>query len=160
MNAKLKKALGLDRPRLNLSIICAAIGIRFAFPPYVIATGSMAPTIPPGSFVVTCRKGLLPGLIGKNDLVVFKAVKGISPAPWLHRIVADSGEQITPPVRKGRVDVSPEARAQPRDESTQSLVVPKGFFYQSGDSSTSYHGLVPQELVIGKVLFHFKLPWR
>jgi hypothetical protein len=33
-------------------------------------------------------------------------------------------------------------------------------FYQSGDSQTSSHGLVPQEIVIAKVLFHFKLPWR
>jgi signal peptidase I len=160
MKANLKKALGLNRPRLTLSILFGAIGIAFAFPPYVVATGSMAPTMPPGSFVITCRSVLLPMPIGKNDLAVFKPVKGISTAPWIHRIVADSGEEITPPVRKGRVDVSPEAIAQPGDESTKSFVVPKGFFYQSGDSSSSYHGLIPQEVVIGRVLFHFKLPWR
>ena len=160
MNANLKKALGLDRPRLTLSILCGVIGIAFAFPPYVVATESMAPTMPPGSFVVTCRSVLLPASVGKNDLAVFKPVKGFSSAPWIHRIVADSGEEITPPARKGRVDVSLEATAQPREESTRSFVVPKGFFYQSGDSPTSYHGLIPHEDVIGKVLFHFKLPWR
>lgn len=160
MNAKLKKALGLDRPRLTLSIIFCGIGIHLAFPRYVVATGSMVPTIPPGSYVVACRTPLLPRSIGKNDVAVFKPVEGVSPAPWIHRIVADSGEKITPPGRKGRVDISTEARSMRRDESQEQLVVPESFYYQSGDSQTSSHGLVPQEIVIAKVLFHFKLPWR
>ena len=98
--------------------------------------------------------------IGKDDVAVFAPVAQISYAPWIHRIVANSGEKITPPVRKGRVDVSSGARALHTNETTESLVVPDGFFYQSGDSATSYHGLVPKEIIIGKVLFHFKLPWR
>lgn len=159
MNTKLKKALGLDRPRLTLSIICFGIAMHFAFPRYIFATGSMVPTIPPGSYVVACRSPLLPSSMGKNDFAVFKPVEGVSPKPWMHRIVAVSGEKITPPDRKGRVDISTEARSKRRDESQAPLIVPESFFYQSGDSQSSYHGLVPQEIVIGKVLFHFKLPW-
>jgi signal peptidase I len=160
MNAKLKKALGINRPRLALAIICCGITMHFAFPRYVVATESMVPTIPPGSYVVTVRSSLLPGSIGKNDIVVFKPVEGVSPAPWIHRIVALSGEKITPPDRKGRVDISTKARSERSHESQESLVVPVSFFYQSGDSQASYHGLVPQEIVVGKALFHFKLPWR
>jgi len=160
MNAKLKKALGLDRPRLTLSIIFCGIGIHLAFPRYVVATGSMIPTIPPGSYVIALRLPLLPVSIEKNDVAVFRPVKGISPAPWIHRIVADSGEQITPPNREGRVDISAEGIGEKRDKSTEPLLVPESFVYQSGDSATSYHGLIPKSMVVGKVFFHLKLPWR
>ena len=108
MNQKLKKALGLDRPRRTLFIISCFVAAHIAFPRYVVATGSMIPEIPPGSYVVACRIPLLPIEIRKNGVVVFKPVKGISPAPWIHRILADSGEHITPPNRGGRVDISAE----------------------------------------------------
>lgn len=42
--------------------------------------------------------------------------------------------------------------------AVSSLLPPR--FCQSGDSPKSYHGLVPKELLIGKVLIHFKLPGR
>jgi hypothetical protein len=160
MNPKLKKALGLDRPRLTLTIISLGIAMHFAFPRYVVATGSMIPTIPTGSFVQCLRLPLLPVSIEKNDIAVFRPVKGISPYPWIHRIVADSGEQITPPNREGRIDVSAEGIGEKRDESTEPLLVPESFVYQSGDSEASYHGLIPKSMVVGKVFFHFKLPWR
>ena len=160
MNTKLKKALGFHRPRLSLASICCGVALHFAFPRYIVATGSMVPTIPPGSYVVACRLPLLPTSIGKNDVVVFKPVEGVSPAPWIHRIVADAGEQVAPPDRIGRVDISIEAKAQHLKEATDPLVVPDSSFYQSGDFATSYHGLVAKELAIAKVLFHFKLPWR
>ena len=160
MNAKLKKALGLNRPRLTLLIICFGIAIHFTFPRYIIATKSMVPTIPPGSYVVALRLSLLPVSIGKNDVAIFQPVEGVSPYPWVHRIVADSGEQMTPPNRKGRVDISDEGRAEKRNKSTDSLMIPESFFYQSGDSADSYHGLIPKRMVVGKVILHFKLPWR
>ncbi len=90
---------------------------------------------------MACRIPLV--RIGKNDVAVFKPLDGVSPAPWIHRIMADSGEQIAPPKRKGRVDISPEAEARHNDDLARAMVVPESFFYQSGDSSTSYHGLVP-----------------
>ena len=160
MNAKLKKALGLDRPRRTLLIICLGIVIHFTFPCYIVATGSMVPAIPPGSYVVALRLSLLPVSIGKNDIAIFQPVEGVSLNPWVHRIVADSGEQITPPNRKGRVDISDEGSAEKRIKSTDSLMIPESFFYQSGDSADSYHGLVPKRMAVGKVIFHFKLPWR
>ena len=120
----------------------------------------MVPAIPPGSYVVALRLSLLPVSIGKNDIAIFQPVEGVSLNPWVHRIVADSGEQITPPNRKGRVDISDEGSAEKRIKSTDSLMIPESFFYQSGDSADSYHGLVPKRMAVGKVIFHFKLPWR
>ena len=157
MNTKLKFFLGLDRPLLTLSSLCIIITLHFAFPRYLVATGSMDPTIPSGSIVVACR---LPTSIDKNDIAVFEPVEGVSSNPWVHRIMANAGEDYSPMNRKGRVDISTNATAQPTDYSPQQLLIPENFFYQSGDSSNSYHGLVPQKLVIAKVLFHFNLPWK
>jgi len=120
----------------------------------------MVPTIPPGSYVVTCRVPLLPASIGKNDVAVFRPVEGVSPHPWVHRVIAVAGEKLTPPKRKGRVDITDEAEAQHRNEAPDMLQIPESCVYQSGDSTSSYHGLVAEEIVIAKVLFHFKLPWR
>lgn len=159
MNEKLRRVLGLNRPRLTLSIIGCAVALRFAFPCYVAATRSMMPTIPPGSYVVSMSIRLLPRSVEKNDVVVFKPVEGVSPKPWIHRIVANSGEKFAAPRRSGRVDISADGVAE-KDASATTLVIPDSFVYQSGDSTTSYHGLVHREMVIGVVLFHFKLPWR
>jgi signal peptidase I len=160
MNQKLQKALGLDRPLTTFAVICIGVAMTFAFPCYIVATGSMDPAIPPGSFVVSVRLPLFPVPIEKNDIAIFRPAEGVSAHPWVHRIIADSGDQVTPPDRDGRVDVSAEGIGEVRGKSAQSLLVPESYFYQSGDSARSYHGLIPKSMVIGKVLFHFKLPWR
>jgi hypothetical protein len=160
MNQKLKKALGFDRPRTTFAVICIGVAISFGFPSYIVTTKSMDPAIPPGSFVISVRLPLFPVPIEKNDIAVFRPVEGISPHPWAHRIIADSGDQFTPPDREGRVDVSAEGIGEGRGKSTQSLLIPESYFYQSGDSARSYHGLISKSMVMGKVLFHFKLPWR
>jgi signal peptidase I len=160
MNQRLKKALGLDRPLTILAVICIGFAITFIFPSYIVDTGSMDPAIPPGSFVVSVRLPLFPVPIEKNDIAIFRPAEGVSAHPWVHRIIADSGDQVTPPDRDGRVDVSAEGIGEVRGKSAQSLLIPESYFYQSGDSARSYHGLIPKSMVIGKVLFHFKLPWR
>jgi signal peptidase I len=164
MNAKLKKALGLNRPWITLLILCCATGLvmvlRYVFPPYIVATGSMIPTIPPGSFLLSVRRSLVPAEIEKNDVLVFKPVAGVSQYPWVHRIVGISGEMISTQDRQGRVDISLEGIARHREALVESFMIPNGFLYQSGDSASSYYGLVPEEMVVGKMLFHFKLPWR
>jgi len=159
MNDSFKKALGLHRPRLTLSIIISSIVIHFAFPRYVIATNSMSPTIPRGSFVVSSVVPLS-GPIRTNDVVVFEPVVGVSSNPWIHRIIASPGSNFFPENREGRVDISAEGYAEHKNIPAAPITIPEYFYYQSGDSESSYHGLVHKELVIGKVLFHFKIPWK
>lgn len=152
--------LGLHRPVLSAMIVVVAAALHFAFPRYTIATDSMVPGMPPGSYVITVRGSLMFSPIQKSDVLVFRPAEGVSSAPWLHRIVALSGDEFTPPDRIGRVDITADGRAQHAEGTSKALVVPASFLYQSGDSARSYHGLVPQKFVVGKALFHFKLPWR
>lgn len=153
------------RSRLRSTIVSLAIAIpiafsiSFVFPTYVVATESMTPTIPAGSYVIRIRASLLPESVRKDDIVVFQPVEGISSYPWIHRLIAEAGEHYSPVARKGRMDVSLDGTAVKNDGATDPLLVPDDFFYQSGDSATSFHGLVPKRLVTGKVIVHFKLPW-
>ena len=159
MNEKFKKALGLDKPKITLLILACALVLHFAFPRYIVRTGSMIPTIPPGSYVVTCSIPVFCSQVDKGDIVIFRPIKSISDYAWVHRITAVSGEKITTPDQKGRVDVSLKFQANHKDHKPEIIVIPEFFAYQCGDSVTSYHGLVPKELITGKVLFHFKGPW-
>ena len=157
MNPQIKKALGLHRPKTSLVVIVAGLTIHFAFPRYLVATNSMEPTMPSGSYVVAFRWAYLLGEPRVGDIVLFDPVEGISSCPWIHRIVAASGEPLPSSKRDGRKDTDNVFDAL---IASDGYAIPSGYVYQSGDSSSSYHGLVKQELIRGKVLFHFKLPWK
>jgi signal peptidase I len=158
---RIQKAVGLDRPAKTLSIVAGALILGVLFPRYVVATGSMEPTMPLGSYVVACR--LLPGLDGikKGDLLVFRPVAGVSPHPWIHRALALPGDAVSPPSRKGRMDVSSTGvlLSEPKVLGEHHPLA-AGEYYESGDSENSYHGVIDRQNVIAKVLFHFRLPWR
>lgn len=154
MNPKLKCQLGLDRPKRTAAIIAVLALLHFCFPRYVVATGSMEPTIPVGSYVVTSRLAFLFGPPKAGDIVVFDPVAGISTRPWVHRIQAVSGDRFVPPERAGRKDTDSDAHHVGGER------VPTGYVYQSGDSAKSYHGLAAQKLITGKVFWHFRLPWK
>jgi signal peptidase I len=160
MNARWKKALGLHRPRLALSVIAAMLALGYLFPHYAIATGSMEPTIRKGDHVVAFRGWFLLGAPRKGDIVVFEPVDGISQYPWVHRVMATAGQKFRPPHRPGRRDGDglPD-RAGPAVMSEE-MIVPEGFVYQSGDAPGSFHGLARTSQIRGRVLFHFALPWR
>lgn len=153
MNSKLKRQLGLDRPKRTLAILGLLVALHIAFPRYVVATGSMEPTVPVGSYVVAYRGAYLFTEPRAGEIVVFDPVPGISDRPWVHRVQAASGEKFQALAREGRKDTDG------RHTGSDFEVVPDGYVYQSGDSQASYHGLVGRELVDGKVLWHFKLPW-
>ena len=157
MNIKLKKALGLNKPKTLISTLIIVGVILFAFPKYVVTTESMTPTIPKGSYVVSIRQELLQDDIQKGDILVFDPVEGISPCPWIHRVIGLSGEAFTLYSRKGRRDIENEHSISVKKDISN---IPKGYIYQGGDSDTSYYGLVNKKLIRGKVLFHFKLPWN
>lgn len=155
----IKRLFSFRHPKLALAIVLFMIFAHFAFPRYIVATGSMIPTMPPGSYVLACRSSIIPTHIKTGDIVVFHPVNGISSEAWIHRIIATEGE-IHTPVKKGRKDVSGKAKPLSVAEGSGELTVPSSYYYQSGDSALSYHGLIADEYVLGKVLFHFKLPWR
>ncbi|OVE81555.1 hypothetical protein BVY04_02910 [bacterium M21] len=157
MNKKLKKMLGFDRPKISAFVLMIVVATHFAFPRYVVATESMVPTIPKGSYVVTIHEDLLRSEPKKGDIVVFAPVKGVSPYPWMHRVIGLENEVFNPFTRKGRVDIDD---AYTVTQKTDIETIPEGYIYQSGDSDRSYYGLVIKELIRGKVLFHFELPWK
>lgn len=159
MRVKLKRLLGLDKPRQIIAATMILAFLYVAFPRYLVATGSMETTIPRGSYVIASRLHLLFSEAATHDIVVFAPYKGISPHPWIHRIVGRAGDPILPlasPRPKGaRFDVTTG-----HDATTTPLhSIPADFVYQAGDAPTAYHGLVPRDMIKAKVLFHFELPW-
>ena len=131
--------------------------LYFVFPTYVVATHSMEPTIPSGSWVVAVRSSFVVGEIENVDIIVFQPVEGISEHPWVHRVKATEGEVFVPFERIGRkhTDKSFELMV-----TNGGIMIPEGYVYQSGDSNNSYHGLANCDLISSKVLFSFKLPWK
>lgn len=136
-------------------IIAAILAAHLIFPRYVVATGSMRPTIPPGSYVLACRIPYWFSGPSKGDIVVFTPAKPICEFPWIHRIVGEPGTRI-PEAAKDR---APSSRSDLWASAEVPSIIPEGYFYQSGDSTKSYHGLVPRSQIMAKVLFHFQLPW-
>lgn len=158
---RIQQAFGLDRPVKTCFIVAGMLLLSFLFPRYVVATGSMEPTIPPGSHVVACR--FLPGWDGieKGDILVFRPAAGVSPHPWIHRVLALPGETFAPPARIGRIDIASDGVALSKPKALGvGHPLSDGEFYQSGDSATSYHGVIDKQNVVAKVVFHFRLPWR
>ncbi len=159
MRPNFKKLLGLDKPRQLLAATAVLVVLHVAFPRYLVATGSMDPTIRRGSYVVASRLHLLFSDVAKNDIVVIAPYAGISPYPWIHRITGMAGDPINPLAasrpKGARFDITTglEETTPPRAS------VPSGFFYQAGDALSSYHGLIPEDMIKAKVLFHFQLPW-
>lgn len=87
MNPKLKKQLGLHRPKTTTSLIMGAILLKLVFLKYIVATGSMEPTVPVGSLVFSFRWASLFGAAQTAGIVIFNPVEGISQKPWVHRVI-------------------------------------------------------------------------
>lgn len=140
----------------HASLIVIIAAAHLLFPRYVVATGSMRPTIPPGSYILACRIPYWFSGPSQGDIVVFAPAQPICEFPWIHRVVALPGTPVSTaangriPASRSDLWVSPETPA----------IIPDGYFYQAGDSSKSFHGLVPRQQVMAKVLFHFQLPWQ
>jgi len=156
MNPGFTKVLG-RHPKASLTVILIGLAVHFAFPRYLVATNSMEPTMPSGSYVVAFRGAYIFSKPKAGDIAVFDPVEGIASYPWIHRIKAVSEEAFSPINRKRRKDTDDVYNAL---TSADTFVIPNEYYYQSGDASNSYHGLVKRELIRGKVLFHFKLPWK
>lgn len=161
MLPRLTTFFGIDKPKRTVFGVVAALAIalplRWAFPTYRVATESMAPTIPPGSWVLAVRKTVIPFEIGRQDIVVFAPVEGISGFPWIHRVVALGGDEVPFFEGPARKDVGSNAMPVASLNGNESIVVPDGFLYQRGDSMKSYQGLVPAGLVEAKVLLWMPL---
>lgn len=159
-----KTFFGLDKPKRTLFHLAAALAIalpvQWAFPRYRVSTQSMAPTIPPGSWVLSVRKAVIPFDVGRQDIVVFAPVEGISPFPWIHRVVALGGDEVNVFKGPARKDVGSDGMPVASVNSNETVVVPDGFLYQKGDAIKSYHGLVPSGLVQAKVLWWMPPFWR
>lgn len=160
----IKKLLGLDKPKKSLRQLALMLAIfgpaHIAFPRYVVATGSMEPTIPIGSHVIACRIPVWFSDPAAGDIVVFKPEQGVSEFDWVHRIIGLPEAPVKELARtrspKSRRDIS----IAPSIDEGVIATIPKGYFYQAGDSPTSFHGLVPREKIIARVIFHFRLPWK
>ncbi len=72
--------------------------------PYVILTGSMRPTLAPGSLVVT--RPVAPAEIGLGSVITYQRASG-EPTVVTHRVVAQGVSAIGEPVVRTRGDANP-----------------------------------------------------
>lgn len=159
----INRIFGINTPQKTLRQILLILVLfacaHVAFPRYIVATDSMEPSIPRGSYVLASRIHPLFTEPANGDIVVFAKADGISELPWMHRIVGDPGMRIADfsetRDKQTRRDILSNSNNPPATGPT----IPPQYYYQSGDSPKSYHGLVPRETIIAKVLFHFRLPW-
>ena len=144
------------KPIITIILGLVLISFYIAFPQYVIATKSMDPTMPPGSYVVSFRFAYLFSEPSSKDIVIFEPVEGISKYDWTHRVISTAGETVLIRTDKGRNDTDDRFEAL-ADGAT--VDVPEGYVYQSGDAKSSFHGFANVGLIKGKVLFHFMPFW-
>lgn len=80
--------------RQILLAIIVVSSAQVAFPRYIVATWSMEPTIPQGSYVVASRIPMWVSDPSAGDIVVFHPEDRISKFPWMHRILGEPGMPI------------------------------------------------------------------
>src|SRR3989338_10641820 len=87
--------------------LLAFIFIKVCFPYYRVQTSSMEPTIKKGQHIIVSRLQYLLTSPQKNDIVLFKPVKGIfEKGEWIHRIIANEGDKVS--ISGGVVKVNDE----------------------------------------------------
>lgn len=126
MNMKLKRLLGLDKPKRLAASLLVVATLHFIFPRYRISTGSMRPTMNPGDIVVAFRGAYWFGEPEVGDIVVFRSVNKGDDTPWTHRVIAVGGDTFAPPKQKGRVDLYKDKNLRGKFKTDSAITIPDG----------------------------------
>ncbi len=129
------------------------IMLAFVFPRQMIVSGSMAPTIAPGTTVWASRASYLFAGPKRGDIVVFKPTAEVSPdTPWAHRVVAVPGDRVLIRDRTMYVNGMPTQFPHVDELDREEFTVPAGYYLQKGDDPDSITGLVKANLVRSKIV--------
>lgn len=128
---------------------------KFIFPVYYVPTDSMEPTIHKNSYIIVSRFHYKFFEINRNDIVLFNPVEKIfEKGIWTHRVIATEGDNIS--VKNNETHVNNEKALFP-DTIIEDLdiKVDNDHVFQKGDNKNSITGMVPEDEIIGKVIFIF-----
>jgi len=140
-----------------LSITVLVILMKVFFPFYRIATDSMEPTYKRGDIVVVSRFHYDFFQPKREEIILIKPIEGVfNRGVWVHRIIALPDDQVA--IRNKIVKVNGKEPLFPRTFNTDmGLTVAPDNVFQKGDNPHSLTCLVPQNEIIGKVIYGFSI---
>lgn len=154
MAKNIKKVLKITGYILGVLIIIR-LSYPLLFPVYRIDTDSMEPTISSGDYIIASKFHYKFFIPERGDIVLFKPIAGIfNVGPWAHRIIAIKGDTVT--IKDGLVTVNGGKILYPEiNHEDLEIKIDDGQVFQKGDNKDTIAGIVPEDKIIGKVIFIF-----
>lgn len=155
----------MARPYLVASLGATFVGIFLLlvlFDIYQVASRSMEPAIPQGSYVVVNRYHYSFFRPKRGDVAAFLPTEAFPVGPWVHRVVGVPGDTVT--LTEDRLLVNGSEiefpAVNPREEDgallgNGSITLGNGEIFQKGDNATTLFGIVSGREIIGKVIATF-----
>lgn len=143
------KVLGI----LLLALLALRLVSIFFFPWYEVGSDSMSPTMEYGTHFFTNAYHYEFKEPQRGDIAVFLPYEDFEYTFWVHRVIGVPGDRVI--VKDGYVTVNGIEVHQPfiNGATEVDVIVPEGFVFQKGDNPETLYGLVPKDLLIGKLLF-------